>query len=788
MTVVNQPLPTPQQALNREHSVERAIVGHGVVHDSASKHVAGSAVYIDDMPELPGTLHAAFVLSPVAHGILKSIDPSIALAMEGVIGIWDVNDVPGSNDVSPGLPGEPLFAEGLLDYQGRVIAVVAATSFEAAYRAAKAVKLDLEELLPVLDVEAAHAAKSYVIPQQIVQEGDAKAAIAAAPHVFSGRLSMGGQDHFYLETHIAYAIPGESGDMLVHSSTQHPTEVQHHVAHVLGLHAHSVECQVRRMGGGFGGKESQATIIAGAAALVAAKTGRPCKMRLKRRDDMIATGKRHDFIVNWQAGTDARGRIKGLDIEFLARAGNLPDLTGPVIARALTHADNSYYIENAHFIGHACKTNTVSNTAFRGFGGPQGIIAIEAIMDTIARELQLDPNVVRQINYYGEDTGDTTPYGQKVEDNHLFQVTDTLLSSAEWVKRREEIDAYNATDPVIRRGLAMMPVKFGISFNLTSLNQAGALVHVYQDGSVYLNHGGTEMGQGLFVKVAQVVAEVFQIDLDMVRITSTATGKVPNTSATAASTGSDLNGMAAFKAAAAIKGRMSKVAAEHFNVGEDHIVFRGGRIYGDNQSMSFAELAKLTWEKRVQLSEAAHYATPKIHWDGKTMRGRPFFYFTYGAAVAEVAVDTLTGETRCLRADILQDVGAPLNPAIDLGQIEGAFIQGMGWVTCEELWWDKAGRLRTAGPSTYKIPGSRDVPEIFNVRIMENVPNREDTVFSSKAIGEPPLMLGISVWLAIRDAIASVADHQFAPDLDAPATPESVLRSILKTQARFDKL
>ena len=785
MIALNQPFPTPDNI----EKVERSIIGHGVVHDSASRHVAGAATYIDDMPELPDTLHAAFILSPVAHGRLKSMDAREALAQAGVVGIWDVHDIPGINDVSPGLPGEPLFAEELLDHQGRAIAVIAATSFEAAYKAAKLVKLDIEELQPVLDVEEAHRQRSYVIPQQVVQQGDAKTGIANAKHKFSGRLSMGGQDHFYLETHIAYAIPGENwphenGDMLVHSSTQHPSEVQHHVAHVLGLHAHAVECQVRRMGGGFGGKESQATIIACAAALVAAKTGRPCKMRLKRRDDMIATGKRHDFVVHWQAGTDSRGRIKGLDIEFLARAGNLPDLTGPVIARALTHADNSYFIENAHFIGHACKTNTVSNTAFRGFGGPQGIIAIETIVDTIARELKLDPNQLRAINYYGDETGDETPYGQKVEDNRLVQVTEALLSSSEWQKRRAEIDAYNAGNPLIRRGLAMMPVKFGISFNLTALNQAGALVHVYQDGSVFLNHGGTEMGQGLFVKVAQVVAEVFQIDLDMVRISATATGKVPNTSATAASTGSDLNGMAAFKAATAIKSRMTKVAAEHYNTEESEIIFRGNRVYAGNESMSFGELAKLTWSKRVQLSEAAHYATPKIHWDGKTMRGRPFFYFTYGAAVAEVAVDTLTGETRCLRADILQDVGFPLNPAIDLGQIEGAFVQGMGWVTCEELWWDKAGQLRTAGPSTYKIPGSRDVPEIFNVRILENAPNREETVFRSKAIGEPPLMLGISVWLAIRDAIASITDHQFSPELDAPATPETVLKSIIKLRQR----
>ncbi|MBZ3691358.1 xanthine dehydrogenase molybdopterin binding subunit [Phyllobacterium calauticae] len=772
---------------NTPHTVQRSIVGKGIAHDSAARHVAGEANYIDDMPELPGTLHAAFVLSPVAHGRLKSIDPAQALAMEGVAGVWWARDVPGHNEVGPILHGETLFAEDIVDHEGRVIAVVAARDFETAYRAAKKVKVDIEPLEPVLDIEEAHRRRSYVLPPQEVIDGDAATAIAGAPHVFSGTLHMGGQDHFYLETQIAYAIPGENGEMLVHSSTQHPTEVQHHVALILGLHANAVECQVRRMGGGFGGKESQATIIAGAAALVAAKTGKPCKLRLKRRDDMAGTGKRHDYVANWKVGVDSRGRIRGLDVEYLARAGNLPDLTGPVITRTLTHTDNAYHIPHARFIGHACKTNTVSNTAFRGFGGPQGILTIENIIDTIARELQLDPNNVRAINYYGDETGAVTPYGQPVEDNRLIEVTEAVLASADWRQRRAEIDAHNAVNPVIRRGLAMMPVKFGISFNLTSLNQAGALVHVYLDGSIFLNHGGTEMGQGLFVKVAQVVAEVFQVELDMVRISSTATGKVPNTSATAASTGSDLNGMAAFKAATAIKARMTAVAAEHFGVQEGTIVYREGRVHADNESISFGELAKMAWLKRVQLSEAGHYATPKIHWDGKAMKGRPFFYFTYGAAVTEVAVDTLTGETRCLRADILQDVGSPLNPAIDLGQIEGAFVQGMGWLTCEELWWDKTGRLRTVGPSTYKIPGSRDVPPEFNVRILDNAPNREETVFRSKAIGEPPLMLGVSVWLAIRDAIASLAQGAVAPRLDAPATPENVLRAVNALKQRMKK-
>ena len=765
-------------------AVHRTIVGKGIAHDSAVKHVTGDASYIDDIPELPRTLHAALVTSPVAHGRLEAVDPAAALAIPGVMGFVAASDIPGHNEVGPIMPGEPLFASDTVEYLGQPVGAVAAEDFETAVRAARAVSLQIEELPPVLDVEQAHEAGSYVIPEQVVALGDCDAGLAKAERVIEGRLDMGGQDHFYLETHIAYAVPGEDGDMTIHSSTQHPSEVQHHVAHVLGGYANGIDVLVRRMGGGFGGKESQPTIIAGAAALLATRTGRPVKLRLKRSVDMHATGKRHDMVATWKAGVRADGRIEALEIEYLARAGNTPDLTGPVITRALTHSDNSYFIPAVRFTGHACKTNTVSNTAFRGFGGPQGVIAIETIVDQVARQLRLDPNQVRAINYYGPDTGEETPYGQAVEQNRLVEVTETLLASAEWERRRAEIDAHNAADPVIRRGLAMMPVKFGISFNLTALNQAGALVHVYQDGSIHLNHGGTEMGQGLFMKVAQVVAEAFQVDLSMVKITATATGKVPNTSATAASTGSDINGMAAFIAANAIKGRMAGVAAEHFDVPVGEIVFREGRVHAGNRSVSFGELAKMSWAARVQLSEAGYYATPKIHWDVKTLKGRPFFYYTYGAAVAEVAIDTLTGESRCLRADLLQDCGASLNPAIDLGQIEGAFVQGMGWLTCEELWWDDKGRLRTVGPSTYKIPGSRDVPREFNVAILENAPNSEETIFRSKAVGEPPLMLAISVWLAIRDAIASCGKPGLSPDLRAPATPEHILAAIGDIRSR----
>lgn len=755
----------------------RAHVGKGVAHDSGLKHVTGAAVYIDDLPELPGTLHAALVLSPVAKGRLASVDVSAARAMEGVVDVVLAADVTGHNDVGPILRGEPIFADGEVLHIGQVVAAVAADTIERAHAAARLVAMDIEPVEPVLDVDTAHARRDYVSDPQVLEQGDGAAALDGAPHRLKGRLNIGGQDHFYLETQIAYAVPGEDGELLVHSSTQHPSEVQHHVALALGLPASAVEVRVRRMGGAFGGKESQATGIACIAALLAERNGRPVKLRLRRAEDMAATGKRHDMGIAWEAGFDGRGRLAGVAMEFLARAGHVADLSPPVITRAISHADNCYHLPSAILRGYTCRTNTVSNTAFRGFGGPQGMIAIENLIDAVARHLRRDPNEVRAVNFYAAATGEETPYGQRVEDNRIDEVVERVMQAAGWIERRRAIDAHNAADPVIRRGLALMPAKFGISFNLPSLNQAGALVHVYLDGSVHLNHGGTEMGQGLFIKVAQVVAEAFQIPLEWVRITPTSTAKVPNTSATAASTGSDLNGMAALIAAGEIRDRMTDVAARHLDAEREAIAFRDGHVYAGNASLSFPELARLCWAERVSLSAAGHYKTPKIHWDPKRMKGRPFFYFTYGAAVAEVAIDTLTGETRCLRADIVQDLGFPLNPAVDLGQIEGGFVQGMGWLTSEELWWDSEGRLRTVGPSTYKIPGSRDAPREFNVTILDDVPNREETVYRSKAVGEPPLMLAISVWLAIKDAIGSIAPGRPVP-LDAPATPERVLFAV----------
>jgi xanthine dehydrogenase large subunit len=762
----------------------RGAVHAAVSHDSAVGHVTGAARYLDDVPAAPETLEAALVLSPHAHARIRHIDLSRALAAPGVVTAVTAADIPGKNDIAPIRSDEPALAAGVVEYEGQPVAAVAAATLDQARAAAKLVDIDYEPLPAVLSIEEAMARESFVAPPQTMVRGEVEPALAGAPLRLAGELRCGGQDHFYLEGQIALAVPGESSDIQVWSSTQHPTEVQHGVAHLLGLPFNAVTVEVRRMGGAFGGKESQATIIAGIAAVLACKARRPVKLRLPRDDDMRATGKRHPFLIRYDVGFDREGHILALDLVLAANGGSVADHTPAVLTRALCHADNCYFVPNLRFRGLPCKTNTVSNTAFRGYGGPQGMLAIETVIEQVARRLLLPVETVRRRNFYGIGRNDITPYGMTVEDNIIERVVDELERTVELAAWRRDIVNFNRLSPVVKKGLATMPVKFGISFNRPALNQAGALVHVYTDGSVALNHGGTEMGQGLFIKVAQVVAEVFAIDLDHIRVSATSTAKVPNTSPTAASSGSDLNGMAALNASEQIKARMTAVAADHFAVPAAEILFDSNRVYAGNRSVSFAELAAMSWEKRVSLSAAGFYRTPKIHWDFATSTGRPFYYFAYGAAAAEVAVDTLTGESRVLRAELLQDCGRSLNPAIDLGQIEGAFVQGMGWLTTEELWWDAEGRLRTHGPSTYKIPGSRDVPPVFNARILRDAPNREATIFRSKAVGEPPLMLAISVWLAIRDAIASLADHRLAPRLDAPATPERVLDAIEELRAR----
>ena len=749
-------------------------------HDSALKHVTGQAVYIDDMPEPAGTLHGALILSPIAAGRLRKLDLAAVASAPGVVAVLGPRDIPGKNDVAAVGQNEPLFAFDQIDYAGQPLAIVVGETLDAARHAAERAMIDIEAGEAILDVETALAKKAYVQAPSTLLRGDPDSALKNAPHRLSAEFSVGGQEHFYLEGQVAFALPGEDGDIVVHSSTQHPTEVQHICARLLGCDFNRVTAMVRRLGGGFGGKESNASWVAGAAALAAHATGKPVKLRLPREIDMIATGKRHPFHYRYTVGFDGEGRVLALDAVLAADAGWSLDLTPGVVARALTHTDNAYWIPHFRAVGYACRTNKQSNTAFRGFGGPQGVVVMEDAIDRIAHQLGRDADELRALNFYKEKQ--ETPYGQTIEENHLPRVWAEVKRDAETARRRAEIDAFNRQSPVLKRGLGLFPLKFGISFNIPHMNQAGALVHVYTDGSIRLNHGGTEMGQGLFIKVAQVVAEVFKVDIERIHPSATSTAEVPNTSPTAASTGSDLNGWAAYEAANTIKQRMIAFAAEHFGAAPGEIEFAADTVRiakpGSNQVVSFNELAKLCHLGRVSLSSTGYYKTPKIHWDGAAMRGRPFFYYAYGAAVAEVAIDTLTGESRVLRADLVEDCGKSLNPAIDLGQIEGAFVQGQGWFTCEELWWDAKGLLRTAGPSTYKIPGSRDAPVIFNVKMLDNAPNKEATIFRSKAVGEPPLMLATAVWTALKDAIGAVADHKVAVRLDAPATPERVLSAI----------
>jgi xanthine dehydrogenase large subunit len=699
----------------------------------------------------------------------------------GVVAVAISADVPGENNYGSVLHDDPIFADRLVQYAGQPLFAVAATSYAAARKAVARAAVEYEALPAILDIRSALAAHTYVLPSQHAVRGQPHEALATAPHRLKGTVIIGGQDHFYLEGQVAIALPQEDGVMLVHSSTQHPTEVQHIVAHALGKHAHDVIVQCRRMGGGFGGKESQPALIAAAAAVLANKTQRPVKLRLDRDADMLITGKRHDFLADYDVGFDALGRIVGLSVTMASRCGYSADLSGPVNDRALCHIDNAYYLENVEIVSHRCKTHTVSNTAFRGFGGPQGMMVIERIIDDIARTLGVDPLHVRRCNFYGTSERNVTHYGQQLEDNVIHGVVEQLVDAGRYEHRRRAIAAWNAEHAAIKRGLALTPVKFGISFNATLYNQAGALVHVYNDGTVLLNHGGTEMGQGLHTKVAQIVAGEFGLPIAAVRVSATDTSKVPNTSATAASSGSDLNGKAAQAAAQAIRQRLIEWACQRDGVAAAQVRFVAGNVHIDTRQVSFADFVREAYAARISLSATGYYRTPKIHWDRTVLQGRPFFYFSYGAAITEVAIDTLTGETKVLRVDIVHDVGKSLNPAIDLGQIEGGYLQGVGWLTSEELWWNAKGELQTHAPSTYKIPTARDWPLEAHIRFLD-ADNCEDTIHRSKAVGEPPLMLAISAFHAIRDAVASCGAARCLPSLSAPATPESVLRAITSVQ------
>jgi len=784
----SQPTPPQQEMAALFRAGLSSGTGKSMKHESADKHVSGEAIYIDDRQEFPNQLHLAPRLSDVAHAEILRIDIEPCFAVPGVVRVLTADDVPGSLDIAPLTHGDPLMAKDRIEYFGQVILAVAATSQEAARLAAAAAIIEYRELDAVLSVKQALAEEFWVEEPHVHQRGDSAAALAKAPHRLQGELEIGGQEHFYLETQIATVMPGEDGAMLVYSSTQHPTEVQKLVASVLDLPMHKVVVDMRRMGGGFGGKETQAAGTACLAALAAHLTGRPVKMRLSRQDDMMITGKRHPFYVSYDVGYDDRGLIQGIEIKLAGNCGYSLDLSGSIIDRAMFHADNAYYLGDATITGYRCKTHIASNTAYRGFGGPQGMVAIEHIIDHIARERGRDPLAVRKLNYYGKEQRNVTHYYQKVEQNLLEEMTAELEQSADYAARREAIKAYNQRSPYLKKGLALTPVKFGISFTASFLNQAGALVLVYTDGSIQLNHGGTEMGQGLNTKVAQVVAEVFQVPLAQIQITATDTGKVPNTSPTAASSGADLNGKAAQNAAEIIKSRLVEMLKKNYQAEEADIAFSNGQVRIKEQYFTFQQVVQEAWLNQVPLSSTGFYKTPKIFYDRSKAAGHPFYYFSYGVACSEVLIDTLTGEYRLLRADILHDVGDSLNPAIDIGQVEGGFVQGMGWLTCEELVWSSKGRLETSGPASYKIPAIADVPQDLRVKLVENRKNPEDTVFHSKAVGEPPFMLGISVWCAIKDAIASVADYRLLPELDAPATPERVLRGVTRLQERLQSM
>jgi xanthine dehydrogenase large subunit len=758
-------------------------VGVARPHESAELHVLGQATYTDDIPELQGTLHAALGLSSKAHARIAAMDLTPVRNSPGVLAVYTAEDIVGTNDCGPIIHDDPILCAGEVQYVGQPIFIVVADTHDNARRAARRATIAYDELPAIFTPQEAKAANSYVLPPMHLKRGDYQAAFDMAPHVVKGQLFVGGQEQFYLEGQIAYAIPKEDNGMLVQCSTQHPSEMQHVVAHALGVHSHKVLVECRRMGGGFGGKESQSALWAASASIAAAKLRRPVKLRADRDDDMLVTGKRHCFFYEYEVGYDDSGKILAAKMDMTLRAGFSADLSGPVATRAVCHFDNTYYLSDVDIRAGCGKTNTQSNTAFRGFGGPQGAIAIEYIVDEIARNLGRDALDIRRLNFYGKTERNVTPYGQEIVDNVIEALTAELEQSSDYRARRAAVEAYNKTSPVLKKGLALTPLKFGIAFNVTHLNQAGALVHVYVDGSVLVNHGGTEMGQGINTKVLQVVAHELGLDPEHVRATATDTSKVANTSATAASTGADLNGKAAQDAARQIRERLAAFAVRLY--GDDDgvpVQFFDNAVHANGHSIPFPELAQKAYLARVQLWSDGFYATPGLHWDPKTMNGHPFSYYAYGAAVSEVVVDTLTGEWKLLRADALYDAGRSLNPAIDLGQVEGAFIQGMGWLTTEQLWWNPAGKLMTHAPSTYKIPGVSDCPEDFRVRLFDNG-NVEDSIHRSKAVGEPPLLLPFSVFFAIRDAISAVGGHRVNPPLNAPATSEEILRAVSAVEA-----
>ena len=763
--------------------LKTSVVGKKLYHDSSSKQVTGEAIYVDDISTPEGTLHAALVTSPCAYGKLKGFDLKELDKLPYDTFFFSAKDIPGENDIGPIFGNEPIFAEKEFTYFGQPVGVVITNNHYKSMHAAKKIKVVYNEFKkPILDIDEAFNKKSFFGNPLIIETGKVKEKLKISKNKIKGSFYIGGQDHFYLEGQISLSIPNENQEFTVWSSTQHPTEVQHGVSNVLKLPSAKIDCKTRRLGGGFGGKESQATIFAAISALGAHLLNKPVKLRLDRFTDMTVSGKRHDFKVIYDVGFKDDGKINAIDIKLLSNGGNVLDLSGPVMTRALTHLDNCYSFKNFKAAGYICKTNTVSNTAFRGFGGPQGMLAIESIMGNIANYLNLTLDEIRNKNFYSKSNGFKTPYGQKVTHSNLEKVLKEVKQLSKYKEKILEIKKFNDYQILknlpFRKGIAIVPAKFGISFNKPSLNQAGALINVYSDGSIRLNHGGTEMGQGLFIKVAQVVAECFGVSIEKIHITPTNTAEVPNTSATAASSGSDLNGMAAWKASETIKKRMIQCAKNYFKNTSAEVKFRDNHIFVGNKNISFNNLAKKCWEERISLSSTGFYKTPKIHWDQNKLKGRPYFYYTWGASVSESILDIDTGETRILNAYIVEDCGKSLNEAIDIGQVEGGFVQGLGWLSCEELFFNQSGKLLTVGPSTYKIPGSRDIPREFKVKLLDKTFNEEKTIFRSKAVGEPPLLLAISHFLAIKNALSFINNQAVNFDLSTPLTPSNILNFI----------
>lgn len=769
------------------HSKVVGGVHEALIHESARKHATGEAIYLDDMVEPSNLLHIYIAKSTHAHADLIHLDVEPVRKANGVHTVLTAQDIPGTNDFGlVGVGDDPVFADGKVVFYGQALFAVVADSVAQARAAAALANIQYKALAPILTIEEALNKQSFISEPRRIETGNPDKALEKSIHRIKGRISTGGQDHFYLESQGSMAIPKEDGDVHIYCGTQDPTAVQHITARILGVPANSLTVEVRRMGGAFGGKETQATQFAAIVALAALKTGRAIKCRLDRDDDMTITGKRHPYRIDYEVGFDNKGKIDALDMVLAQNSGHSHDTSLVALDRTLYHCDNAYFIKNIRVTGYSCKTNICSSTAFRGFGAPQAIVGIERVLDEIARYLQKDPLEIRKLNLYGSSNSNETYYGWTLTDNILDRIVGELEECSDYEKRRLEVEAFNASSPWLKKGIAFMPLKFGVGFTRTFLNQAGALIHIYQDGSIQLNHGGTEMGQGVFIKVAQVVAEELQVDINRIKHTSTTTDKVPNTTTTAASTGSDLNGAAASDAARKLRKRLTKFAAQYYDVELDDIIFCDNKIIMPGREIGFAELVLQAYMNQVPLSATGYYRNtlPKVN--EKTLKGRPYHYYAYGGAVAEVIVDTLTGETKILRIDTLQDVGKSLNPAIDLGQLEGGIVQGCGWLTSEELYWDEVGQLKTHAPSTYKIPVCSDRPAQFNMHLVNWSENREETIFRSKAIGEPPLMLSVAVFNAIADAIASIGHYRYRPHLDAPATPERILKTIeaLRTQIR----